>query len=248
MYGKLFDQTFTGSMMGKGTAVFAVWAYCIANASRTGRVELNPKLISTLLGASEKEIIRVLEYLTAPDPDSRTKEHDGRRLLRVGQYDYDIPNYPKYRAIRNEEERREYNRQKMAESRARKRDEPSKGNGQGNPADDGFENFYQTYPRHVGRAKAEAAWHKLKPDQALRLTISAAIEQQRTNWREPKFIPHPATWLNGRRWEDEPPQQAAVNVVNERCYYCEQAAVRITNEIPHCARPDHLDEASARRR
>jgi hypothetical protein len=35
--------------------------------------------------------------------------------------------------------------------------------------------------------------------------ILAAIARQRTweQWREPRFIPHPATWINGRRWTDE---------------------------------------------
>jgi hypothetical protein len=37
-------------------------------------------------------------------------------------------------------------------------------------------------------------------------TIKESIAWQVTseNWKDPQFIPHPSTWLNERRWEDEP--------------------------------------------
>jgi hypothetical protein len=41
MYGKIFEQTFTGSMFGKSPLTFAVWAYVIANTKPDHRVELN---------------------------------------------------------------------------------------------------------------------------------------------------------------------------------------------------------------
>ncbi len=69
-----------------------------------------------------------------------------------------------------------------------------------------FDVFYQTYPRHTGRKSAEKAWLKLMPDESLRQTMLKAIAVQKdTLWRglDIRYIPHPATWLNGRRWEDE---------------------------------------------
>ena len=27
-------------------------------------------------------------------------------------------------------------------------------------------------------------------------------------WQDPQHIPHPSTWLNGRRWDDELPDEA----------------------------------------
>ena len=30
-----------------------------------------------------------------------------------------------------------------------------------------------------------------------------AIKDQKLSETDPKFIPHPATWLNAARWEDE---------------------------------------------
>lgn len=120
MYGKHFRSMYEGSMYGAGIAVFAVWGYVISSA-RNSRVELNPKVLANTLGATREEIEGAIEVLTSPDPDSRHKEHEGRRLLREGQFQYFIPSWEIYQRIRNEEERREYNRAKKAEERAKKR-------------------------------------------------------------------------------------------------------------------------------
>jgi len=69
-----------------------------------------------------------------------------------------------------------------------------------------FEPFYQAYPRHVGRADAERAWVKLNPNPELTAAIMTAVERyaEEVKDSEPRFVAHPATWLNSRRWEDEP--------------------------------------------
>jgi hypothetical protein len=118
VYGKHFSSMYSGSMVGAGLNVFAVWGYVIANAVDS-RVELNPKLLAMILGCKEKEIITAIEYLTAPDPNSRSKDHEGRRLLPDGQFQYTVPTHETYRRILNEDERREYNRRKQAEHRAK---------------------------------------------------------------------------------------------------------------------------------
>jgi hypothetical protein len=122
MYGKFFASTYTGSMFGAGLPVFAVWGYVIANTIN-GQVELNPKLLAAVLGGSETEIIKAIEFLCSSDDRSRSKVEDGKRLIREGEYAYRVPTFLFYRDIRNEDERREYNRQKKAEERARKKSE-----------------------------------------------------------------------------------------------------------------------------
>lgn len=69
------------------------------------------------------------------------------------------------------------------------------------PPNDRFDEFWAAYPRHTDRKRALAAWRRLSvTDRAAALD---ALPTQRSAWRDPKFIPHPTTWLNGRRWEDE---------------------------------------------
>ena len=61
--------------------------------------------------------------------------------------------------------------------------------------------------RAGARENAERAWAKLKPDTALQVQMIAALEAQKKTpkWLENggEFIPHPATWINGKRWLDE---------------------------------------------
>lgn len=74
-----------------------------------------------------------------------------------------------------------------------------------------FNDFWKAYPKKVSKTSALKAWNKLKPDDNLVREILSALEQQKKSaqWQKDdgQFIPYPATWLNGRRWEDE--QQAA---------------------------------------
>lgn len=119
MYGKFFASTFTGSMFGAGANVFAVWGYVIANTV-DGRIELNPKLIASILGTPEAAVIQAITELCEPDPLSRNKSAEGRRLQREGQFQYRVTSHEVYRSIRNEEDRRQYNRVKQQESRARR--------------------------------------------------------------------------------------------------------------------------------
>lgn len=76
------------------------------------------------------------------------------------------------------------------------------------PAADGlFASFWKLYPRKTDKAKAQKAWAKLNPDQPLFKEIMQGLAKHSVSrdWvkDDGQFIPHPTTWLNGRRWEDE---------------------------------------------
>lgn len=70
-----------------------------------------------------------------------------------------------------------------------------------------FEIFWRAYPKKRGKGPAEKAWAKIKPDDMLLGTMLAKIDQakQTSQWTKDRgeFIPHPATWLNAKGWEDE---------------------------------------------
>jgi hypothetical protein len=118
MFGKLFQTCYSGSMVGAGAAVFAVWPYAISNAVK-GRVELNPVLMAAILGMPVQAVEQAIDYLCQPDPRSRSKEHDGRRLIREGEFQYFMPTHGKYSAMRTNDDRREYFRLKKREQRAK---------------------------------------------------------------------------------------------------------------------------------
>lgn len=131
MYGKHFDSMYQGSMVGSGAIVFAVMGYVIANYKLDrvvgAQVDLNPQLLAFILGEKQEDVQKAIEMLCSPDPNSRTKDNEGRRLVQLGQFTYKVVNGAKYTAIRNAEERREYNRKKQSEYRSRKRSKPLPG-------------------------------------------------------------------------------------------------------------------------
>jgi hypothetical protein len=76
----------------------------------------------------------------------------------------------------------------------------------------GFARFWEAYPRKIGKGAAEKAYRAAcakigGPDPPG--VLLAALERVKATWREPEFIPHPSTWLNQSRWEDEPETQIA---------------------------------------
>lgn len=112
---------YTGSMVGAGFGAYAVMGYVIASQVPDRKVgfyvELNPRVLATVFGEAEGEIHKAIDYLCAPDPESRTPAEGGRRLIRIGQDAYQVVNGAIYHAIRDEEQRREQNR--LAKQRER---------------------------------------------------------------------------------------------------------------------------------
>lgn len=70
-----------------------------------------------------------------------------------------------------------------------------------------FARFWEKYPKKKAKDDARKAFDKRKPDEALLGSMLAALAVQcaSPDWLESdgKFIPHPATWLNDGRWQDE---------------------------------------------
>lgn len=66
--------------------------------------------------------------------------------------------------------------------------------------------FYKAYPRKVGKTATAKAFAKAKAG-ALLETILKDIERRvdsgESTTEKARYIPHPATYLNGKRWEDE---------------------------------------------
>ena len=70
-----------------------------------------------------------------------------------------------------------------------------------------FEQFWKEYPKKVAKKNAMNAWQKVNPDSNLFEKIMDGLKRWRDSgeWDRDggQYIPYPATWLNGKRWEDE---------------------------------------------
>jgi hypothetical protein len=122
MYGKIYEQTFTGSMYGSGSCIFAVWSYVIAHTKPDAMIELNPMELASKIGEDLARIEAAIEHFKSPDPKSRSKEFEGRRLIQKGEFIYFVPQYHKYHGFANNKERREYFALKKREQRQRDKD------------------------------------------------------------------------------------------------------------------------------
>jgi len=107
---------YTGSLYGAGLPIFAVWPWIIAHKDENGNVEINPEFVAHQLGCCAQQVSEAVEYLTRPDHNSRTKDEDGRRLVKVSQFGYHVVNSEKYRAMGGS--RRDYWREWRAKQRA----------------------------------------------------------------------------------------------------------------------------------
>lgn len=107
----------------------------------------------------------------------------------------------------------------------------------------GWDRFWSCYPRKVSRGAALKAWEKLDPDDELITKMILAVDAQKRNRvkveehnkslpeKYKKFIPdwpHPATWLNGQRWDDE-----LTSVMELR------AEAKPTNTCPKCSNKEY---------
>ena len=79
---------------------------------------------------------------------------------------------------------------------------------------DAFEQFWQAYPKKVGKDAAQKAFARRKPDKPTIEAMLAAVSAQAASeqWRRDggQFVPNPATWLNQGRWKDGESSDAPV--------------------------------------
>lgn len=85
-----------------------------------------------------------------------------------------------------------------------------------------FDQFWAAYPKKVAKADARKAWAQTKDLRpALPVLLNAIQANCKTeSWMKQggAFIPYPATWLRGERWEDEL-EVKLPDVVNEKPWH-----------------------------
>lgn len=67
----------------------------------------------------------------------------------------------------------------------------------------GFLEFWALYPKKAAKVAARRAWRRARPP--ITKVREALAWQKQTPWWLAGNAPHPATWIKGGRWGDEPP-------------------------------------------
>jgi len=73
-----------------------------------------------------------------------------------------------------------------------------------------FEDFWNDYPRKIARKKAEQIYSRLSEKTRLAIKQDLPKRKETDSWQR-NFIPHPTTYLNGERWNDEITISSPVN-------------------------------------
>jgi hypothetical protein len=117
----MFKSIFDGSLYGQFEPTVVFMAMLVI-AEREGIVDMTRQAIAARCGFPINIVERGIAELEKPDPQSRTPDEDGRRIIRLEEtrdWGWRITNYEKYEKIRSAEERREYFRLKKREQRAK---------------------------------------------------------------------------------------------------------------------------------
>lgn len=116
---------YDGTLASKGPwQAIVTFQQLIVLATQDGTVDMTADAIARRTSIPLEIITAGIEALMQPDPDSRTPDEDGRRIVLLEdhrRWGWRIVNHAKYRDIRRAEERREYLRLAQAKSRAAKK-------------------------------------------------------------------------------------------------------------------------------
>lgn len=121
MYAKLFSRITESSLMEEPINVRYTFVMLLAIADPKGYAIGTDVAICRRLNMPVNEFKQCVEILMRPDPDSNSKEEEGRRvILSDGERGYKIVNYLTYREIKDQQERREYMKEYMRSYRGKK--------------------------------------------------------------------------------------------------------------------------------
>ena len=104
-----------------------------------------------------------------------------------------------------------------------------------------FDDFWKAYPRKVGKPYCRKIWDKIKPSQDQIHRMLKALEWQKDSdqWKRDngQYIPHPSTWLNQGRWDDQPCDVGRATPTR-KCKYCGDVAVGRYCSTDYCMNPE----------
>lgn len=121
MYAKVFYQIFESSISDDYVARH-IFMDMLVLADEEGVIDKTPAAISRITNVPLEIVQHGIEFLSRADPESRTGDEGGRRLVLIDDHrnwGWRIVNYARYRAIRDEEARRISNRSYKRQQRLR---------------------------------------------------------------------------------------------------------------------------------
>lgn len=221
MYGKLFDKMYDGTLRSDWEALIT-FQQMIVLCDADGILDMTVHAIAGRTGIPLEHIENGIKVLESPDPHSRSNDEDGRRIVLLDKHrpwGWYLVNHSKYKAMQDYDTVKEQNRARKKRQRERSKSVTDShgcvtgGHGSSPHIDldlnnktivqksGDFETFWKLYPRKEAKKKSRDAWAKLPLSD--RDAVIKHIPLRK--WPAQKqFTLLASTFLNGRRWEDEP--------------------------------------------
>jgi len=120
MYVKLFSELLQSSLWSEDNETRLVWITMLTLADQDGFVAATAPGIAHLARIELDATRKALDIFESPDPDSRTPDHEGKRVERVPG-GYMVLNYTSYRDMKNRETERKKTRERVRKHREHKK-------------------------------------------------------------------------------------------------------------------------------
>jgi hypothetical protein len=224
-FTKLFSSITESSVWVMDDHSRIVWITMLAMADKHGRVWASIPGLANRARVPVESAEKAINAFLSADEWSRTKTDEGKRIEPIDG-GWRLLNYRKYRDIRDDENRRIQNAEAQARFRSKQvsqsKPEVSSGKPTGKPIaeaeaeaeadhkestivrDANATVIYEFYPRKVGKPAAIKAIKRalMKFSYELVLEKTKAYAAARAG-EDQQFTPHPATWFNQQRFNDD---------------------------------------------
>jgi hypothetical protein len=230
-YTKLANSILTSTIWMENDHTRIVWLTLLAMSNKDGEVQASIPGLANVARVPVESCRAAIQLFLSPDPDSRTKDDEGRRIEEIWG-GWLLLNHAAYRELASDEDRK----RKAAERQQRMRDREKRkeivtlASHQISHTDTEAEaeayseaeevkeelkpsvklqtlqaeEIYAAYPRKVGKPVAlraiVKAFEQIEPAKLLEVTKQFATARN----GDVEFCPHPATWFNQERWNDDP--------------------------------------------
>lgn len=119
MYGKLFESIYDGTLVEDWLALIT-FQQMIILCNSDGVLDMTIGAMARRTGIPKENLIHGIKVLESPDPESRTPNEQGKRIIRIDEHrawGWVIVNHKHYRDLRTSDDRREYMRKYMRNKR-----------------------------------------------------------------------------------------------------------------------------------
>lgn len=228
MFGMIHQSFFDSSINDTDPVTRLVFVAMIVLSDLRGRIDMTPAALARRINVDRDAVIRAIEILGQPDPDSRSPEYEGRRIVPIApdrSWGWIVVNKDQYRyvdadpdyvraqtreRVRRHRAKKEKNQKKRTNSDTDTDTEETVSNARNAGVTDKtlrawFEIAWEAYPRKDGRRAAfnsyRATVHTTGDKNELLAHLANYKAQLIADGTAPKYIKKGSTWFHN--WSDE---------------------------------------------